>query len=62
MITYRTIPKLIYGVMVFLLLIPAAALVGAQNGEQHETFDSPDLLGWEFPPTVTVTDGVLRIP
>jgi photosystem II stability/assembly factor-like uncharacterized protein len=62
MITYRIIPKLLCGVMAFLLLIPAAALVCAQDGGLHETFDSPNPTGWEFPPEVTVTDGVLRIP
>ena len=47
MFTYRIIPKLFYSVVILLLLLPAVALIHAQSTEQHETFDTSDLLGWD---------------
>jgi photosystem II stability/assembly factor-like uncharacterized protein len=33
----------------------------AQDGGVHETFDNPDLPGWERSPDVTVADGIVRL-
>jgi photosystem II stability/assembly factor-like uncharacterized protein len=36
--------------------------VHALAGEFRETFDNPELPGWELAPTVYVTDGILHVP
>jgi len=43
--------------LVALFVLPAAA----QEGDVSETFDDPQLTGWEHSPEVIVTGGVLRI-
>lgn len=50
-----------------LMLVLAVFLFGsyvlAQEGDEYrETFDNPELSGWELAPGVTIADGVMRIP
>lgn len=33
----------------------------SQDGPFEDTFDNPDLPGWQHTPNVSVTDGVLRV-
>jgi photosystem II stability/assembly factor-like uncharacterized protein len=45
-----------------MMLLLVGSRTYAQDVTLHETFDNPDLPGWERSPTVTVADGVLRVP
>jgi photosystem II stability/assembly factor-like uncharacterized protein len=45
--------------LVMALVVPSTM---AQDGEMHETFDNPDLLGWDRSPDVTIADGIARLP
>ncbi len=46
-------------ILIIFLITPC---VTAQDGEIHETFDTPDLPGWELGSHVAIGDGLLRIP
>ncbi|MBT3338418.1 MAG: DUF1080 domain-containing protein [Anaerolineae bacterium] len=57
------IRKNFFGVFVTLLILFGISTIAfAQNGGFTETFDDPELSGWEQSPGVEVRDGILSIP
>jgi photosystem II stability/assembly factor-like uncharacterized protein len=51
-----------WSIVLVVSLLLAAVTIHAQDGGLRETFDNPDLPGWERSPEVTVAEGVLHVP
>lgn len=49
-------------IFILIVFVFVSIAKGQSGGEYRETFDSPSLEGWEIGSTVTIENGVIRIP
>lgn len=51
----------LFSLIILLLLVSTVIPAHGQDGPFEDTFDDPDLLGWQHTPNVYVVDGYLRV-